>query len=156
MFKFLDDNGYVVELDFEGPYKIQPKHVLVLVRREGKWLCAVNKKRGIEFPGGKVEEGETLEEAAIREVYEETAVHISGLEKFAHYVVYDDKPFCKVVFTARVIQADEFIEQHETLGRLWLTQQELENHPDLSFYMKDEGMKMMLQEVKRSERKWND
>lgn len=33
------------------------------------------------FPGGKVEENETLEEAVIREVYEETKLNVAVIEK---------------------------------------------------------------------------
>ncbi|RHW33270.1 NUDIX domain-containing protein [Lysinibacillus yapensis] len=154
MFAFTDENGCFVELHFnKGPFEIPPKHVLVFVFHQGKWLCTIN-KRGVEFPGGKVEPGETLEEAAIREVYEETAIHISDLEWFAYYVVHDERPFSKAVFTAKVDKIDEFVNRHETLGRIWLTQEELEGHPNLSFYMKDEGMKKMLQEVKINEREW--
>lgn len=155
MFTFIDENGCNVQLRFDkGPFEIEPKHVLVFVFCDGKWLCAINKKRGVEFPGGKVEPGETLEEAAIREVYEETAVHISDLKWFAYYVVHDRVPFCKAVFTGKVEKIDEFVEEHETLGTIWLTTEELLKHPSLSFYMKDEGMKKMLQEVRHHERQW--
>lgn len=155
MFSFYDINGCKVNLYVEdSPFPIEPKHVLVFVQHNGKWLCTINKKRGVEFPGGKVESGETLEEAAIREVMEETAVHITNLEKFAHYVVFDETPFCKVVFTANVDRIDAFEGKFETSGVLWLTTEQLQSHPNLSFYMKDDGMKKMLQEVRRFEGKW--
>ena len=37
-------------------------------------------KGGWEFPGGKIEEGETSEEAAIREMIEETGLQILNLK----------------------------------------------------------------------------
>lgn len=154
MFTFYDVNGNKVELAFEGPFPIEPKHVLVLVQKDRKWLCTVNDKRGVEFPGGKVEENESLMEAAKREVYEETGVHIRDLKKFAHYTVYDETPFCKVVFTAKVESIEPFVQIHETSGRVFLSMDELIEHPNLSFYMKDDGMKKMLQEVKHLEREW--
>lgn len=157
MFTFIDENGLKVVLSFENKdYLVQPKHVLVFVQKDKKWLCTLNKKRGVEFPGGKVEEGETLEEAAKREVYEETKVHITKLNFFAHYTVYAKEPFCKVVYTAKVQDIDDFNATHETEGRVWLTTEELQNHPHLSFYMKDDGMKKMLQEVSIRESEWDN
>ena len=38
------------------------------------WLMVLNKKRGWELPGGKIEEGEKIDEAALRELYEETGL----------------------------------------------------------------------------------
>ncbi|CAM5218601.1 8-oxo-dGTP diphosphatase OS=Ureibacillus acetophenoni OX=614649 GN=SAMN05877842_102582 PE=4 SV=1 [Ureibacillus acetophenoni] len=155
MFTFIDENGCKVELSFkENQFSIQPTHVLVLVKYKEKWLCAINKKRGVEFPGGKLEHGETLEQAAIREVYEETSVHISDLKWFAEYLVHGENPFCKTVFTGKVERIDPFVEEHETIGMVWLSNEELLNHPNLSFYMRDEGMKKILQEVKQHERQW--
>lgn len=54
---------------------------------EGKYLCckrAAHKASGDkwEFPGGKAEPGENLEQALIREVREELAVDISVLRQF--------------------------------------------------------------------------
>lgn len=155
MFTFYDLNNNKVELSFEGPpFPLEPKHVLVLVQKDGKWLCTINQKRGVEFPGGKVELGETIEQATKREVYEETLVHITDLKLFAHYTVYEKIPFCKAVFVAKVARIEPFVQQYETVGRLFLTTEEVLQHPYASFYMKDEGMKKILQEVKQLEKEW--
>lgn len=155
IFTFIDKNGYKVVLKFDNKsFELEPKHVLILVQHNSKWLCTVHKERGIEFPGGKVEQGESLVAAAIREVYEETKVVIGDVQPFAHYIVYDDKPFCKVVFTAKVKSIEPFVKEFETIDRLWLAEEELFNHQNLSFYMQDDGMKKMLQEVKHIERQW--
>lgn len=157
MFTFTDENGFHVVLRFDrGPFEVVPRHVLILVQHRGKWLCAVHKNRGVEFPGGKQEEGETLEQAAIREVYEETQVRVKNVEWFAYYIVHTETPFCKAVYIAQVEEIDHFVGEFETTARLWLTEEELLQHPNLSFYMRDEGMKKMLQEVKHYEEKWND
>ena len=115
-------------------------HVLVVLQHEGKWLLTKHLKRGVEFPGGKKELGETIEEAAIRETLEETGVTLSNLEQIAAYVVYDEQPFCKAVFTGSVKSIDENHELHETAGAVWLTDDELNRCEHLSFHMKDEGM----------------
>lgn len=155
MFTFTDENGYRVDLRFDaGPFAIEPKHVLVFVQHEGKWLCTVHQTRGIEIPGGKQEPGETLEQAAVREVYEETSVVIGDVEPFAHYVVHDATPFCKMVYTGRVQRVEPFVGELETEARLWLTVEEIFAAPNLSFYMKDAGMKKMLEEVIHYERQW--
>ena len=155
MFTFLDEHGLKVDLRFdEGPFEIEPRHVLVIVQYEGKYLCAVHERRGVEFPGGKMEQGETLQEAAVREVMEETQVRIINPKWFAYYIVHDEVPFCKAVFVAKVHQIEPFTGDFETVERLWLTEEELRSHPSLSFYMKDDGMKKMLEEVKHFDYKW--
>lgn len=155
MFTFIDENGLTVDLRFDnGPFEVEPKHVLVLVQHEDKWLCTVHNHRGVEFPGGKQEEGESLMETAKREVYEEASIVIEDLKWFAHYTVHDKIPFCKAVFTAKVKEIKEFLGDYETIGVLWLTEEQLWQQPKLSFYMRDAGMKKMLQEVKNHERQW--
>ncbi len=69
---------------------------------------------------GKSSLDETLEQAAVREVYEETSVHISDLKWFADYLVHGENPFCKAVFTGKVERIDPFVEEHETIGMTWL------------------------------------
>lgn len=155
MFTFIDENNLKVDLRFdEGPFEVEPKHVLVIVQYEGKYLCAVHERRGVEFPGGKMEEGETLVQAAVREVMEETQVEVSDVKWFAYYIVHDTVPFCKAVFVAKVNKIWPFSGDFETVERLWLSEKELVQHPNLSFYMKDDGMRKMLEEVKHFDYAW--
>lgn len=151
MFSFIDLNGHQVDLSFErGRLALEPRHVLVFVKSHGKWLCTIHKNRGVEFPGGKTEEGETLEQAAIREVYEETGVVVHDLQWFAEYVVYEDQLFCKAVFIATFLRQDEVSFDYETAGMLWLTEEELFQRTDLSFHMKDGCMKKLLEKVEEN------
>ena len=75
---FKDLNGAHVELTLgENRFGMDARHVLVVLKHKGKWLLTQHSIRGIEFPGGKAEDGETIEEAAIRETIEETGVTIT-------------------------------------------------------------------------------
>lgn len=138
---FKDLQGAHVELTFgENRMGMEARHVLVVLKHEGKWLMTRHKVRGIEFPGGKAEEGETIAEAAIRETIEETGVTITNLVKFAEYVVVSNVTFCKAVYTGDVLKINENPQLFETEGALWMTDEELDACNDLSFHMKDAGM----------------
>jgi len=41
-------------------------------REDGCWIMVKNRSRGWELPGGRIGQGEAPEEAALRELYEET------------------------------------------------------------------------------------
>ena len=149
MLIFNDVNGGRVELTFgRNRYGIPARHVLVVLKHNSKWLLTHHSIRGIEFPGGKAEEGESIEEAAIREMIEETGVTITNLTQFAEYVVQSDMIFCKAVFTGEVAHIEDNPQLHETRGAVWMTNEELDACDNLSFYMKDEGMAAI--------RKWVD
>lgn len=141
-------NGFKVDLTFEKEmFELEINHVLVVLKHEGNWLLTKHKLRGVEFPGGKVEKGETLVEAAIRETLEETGVLINDLQYIAEYVVYGEIPFCKVVFTGAVVKIHSNYPLHETEGVVWMNDIELESFQDLSFHMKDEGMRAIRERV---------
>jgi 8-oxo-dGTP pyrophosphatase MutT (NUDIX family) len=49
--------------------------VIIAARTDGRWIfCRHKDHRGWELPGGHIEPGETPDQAAIRELYEETGV----------------------------------------------------------------------------------
>ena len=53
-----------------------------------KYIFSYNKKReGYEIPGGHIEEGETWEEAAKREIYEETGGIIKSIKPICIYKI---------------------------------------------------------------------
>lgn len=155
MFCFFDVNGFKVEMTFErGVLQVEPRHVLVFVRHKGKWLCTIHKNRGVEIPGGKLEQGETLEQAVLREVYEETGVVVEQPRWFAEYVVYDEVPFCKAAFIATFVRQDDVAFELETSGALWLSKEQLFVRDDLSFYMRDAGMYRLFEGLKYNAEQW--
>ena len=141
MLKFEDLQGANVELTFgPNPHHIESRHVLVMIKHNEHWLLTKHRIRGIEFPGGKAELGETIEQAAIRETMEETGVTIDNVHSFAEYVVFTDPPFCKAVFTGDIIHIEKDFTLMETEGAVWMTDAELDACTELSFHMKDRGM----------------
>jgi len=80
----LDDPGSVPR---RGPRRSRPlvrAAVVVLVDRRGRWLLQRRPLTGLlgglwEFPGGKIEPGESLRDAAVRELREETGWSASSL-----------------------------------------------------------------------------
>lgn len=151
--EYTDLNGYACRLSFErDDFQVTSRHVLVIAKFEGKWLLTEHRERGLEFPGGKAEAGESLAEAAKREVYEETGGVIENLEWFAEYLVHSDPPFCKTVFTGTVSAIDE-IKMMETNGAVLVESLEIDS--SFSFLMKDEGMKEIIKRV-NLDGKWKD
>lgn len=152
MLIFDDVNGGRVELTFEeNQFGMPARHVLVILKHNGKWLLTRHSVRGVEFPGGKAEHGETIEEAVIRETIEETGVMITDLVNFAEYVVRSNSTFCKAVFTGKVAEIDENPALHETEGAMWMTGEELDQCEELSFLMKDTGMEALRKWVEEHE-----
>jgi 8-oxo-dGTP diphosphatase len=148
MEKFLDYNGYEVELSLgAADFPFIPKHVLVIASHRGEWLLTRHKIRGLEFPGGKVEEGETLEEAAKRELHEETGGKASQLIRIGTYKVNQQKPFAKAIFFAEVDFLQDKGDYLETDGpQIWSGDLKSVKEDDrFSFVMKDDVITKSLQ-----------
>ncbi|MDO7485076.1 nucleoside triphosphatase YtkD [Peribacillus frigoritolerans] len=144
MKRFLDKNGYKVEFS-ENPVFEEPWHVFVLSRYKGRWVLTKHRERGLEFPGGKREAGESIEETAIREVYEETGGLVGQLQFLGQYKVHDPmKPFVKSIYYAELREVEKKENYLETEGPIFM-----ESLPDVlgeefSFIMKDEIVPLSL------------
>jgi ADP-ribose pyrophosphatase len=83
-----------------------PKHVLsaaaIVVNDKNEILLIKGPRRGWEMPGGQVEEGESLAQAAIRETKEESGIDIE-LIKFCGIFQNVGDSICNTLFLARPI-----------------------------------------------------
>ncbi len=96
----------------------QEDSILVTQRGYGEW------KGFWEFPGGKMEEGETQEEALIREIEEELDMLIEVGERI-ETVEYDYPQFHLVMhcFLCKIISGKLVLKEHEAAR--WLKKNEL-------------------------------
>jgi 8-oxo-dGTP diphosphatase len=148
---FLDIVGNKVVLSFEErSFPEEAKHVLVITQFGEDWLLTNHKKRGLEFPGGKMEQGETLEEAARREVYEETGAVLSKLIRLGEYRVEDpNETFVKAVFWGIVNHMENKPDYLETKGPSVIKGDilNLRFGNEYSFIMKDEVIAECLNKI---------
>lgn len=105
-------------------------HVAAAIIRDSEKILAAQRgygefKDGWEFPGGKLEPGETSSDACIREIQEELHVTIGNLEPLCT-VEHDYETFHLVMdcFTCRIANGTINDYEHENLrwletGELW-------------------------------------
>ncbi|TES46372.1 NUDIX hydrolase [Shouchella lehensis] len=83
-----------------------PKHILssatIVLNKKQELLLIKGPKRGWEFPGGQVEEGESLVDAAVRETKEETGLDVE-ISKFCGIFQNTTDSICNTLYLANVI-----------------------------------------------------
>ncbi|MDZ5474014.1 (deoxy)nucleoside triphosphate pyrophosphohydrolase [Bacillus sp. 31A1R] len=101
----------------------------VITYERGEILCALRSPKMSspnvwEFPGGKIEKGESPEEALIREIQEELGCAIKVYEQI------EDSKFAKekfiinlLTYKAEIVQGEPRAKEHQELK--WVTKQEL-------------------------------
>lgn len=141
MYMFKDFYHNKVKLSFDDhPFSKKPKHVWVICRYKGKWLLTRHKDRGLEFPGGKVEPGESARVAAIREVMEETGGTVRKIHYIAQYFVAGKAGnVIKNVYFADIESLLDRNTYYETHGPVLLESipENVEQNELYSFIMKD-------------------
>ncbi|WP_173915785.1 RNA deprotection pyrophosphohydrolase [Halobacillus sp. Marseille-Q1614] len=145
---FYDFYRNQVKLSFEDhPFSTAPKHVWVICRFQDQWLLTKHKDRGLEFPGGKVEKGETAEQAALREVFEETGAYVDKLNYIGQYYVSGKGgTIIKNVYYAYIEKLEDQPHYYETEGPVLLSRlpDSLKENKLYSFMMKDEVLPQCL------------
>lgn len=146
---FLDTKGNRVSLKFDDlSVEMAGEHVWILCRYQGRWLLTKHRERGLEFPGGKVEFGETPREAAIREVLEETGAEIEKLQFIGQYKVFsEDEVIVKNIYFAEIKSINEQSHYFETEGPRLIDSSLLAETigDEYSFIMKDDVLQKSLQ-----------
>ena len=103
-----------------------------IICKDGKFLiCQRPKGKNCEllweFPGGKIEPGETGEECIIREIQEELGVTLRVLRKLTD-VVYDypDKAVHLHFYITEIVHGELIRKEHHSFA--WITTAELSNY----------------------------
>ncbi len=102
-----------------------------LIERDGRLLAARRKEGGVfsgkwEFPGGKVEDGETPEECVVREVVEELGMLVEIL--FPLTPAFHRYPSLEVTiypFVSRIVSGEIVRNVHDAIS--WVQPQQMES-----------------------------
>ena len=106
--------------------------VAALIWKNGKFMICqrpAHKARGLlwEFVGGKVEPGETKEQALVRECREELAVTVAVQDKFMSLVhEYPDITIHLTVFNAYIAEGVPQLLEHNDIR--WIPPKEIKNY----------------------------
>ncbi|QZP30929.1 NUDIX hydrolase [Pseudomonas sp. DR48] len=84
----------------------QDRHVLLVRKPRSRWT----------LPGGKVERGETIADAAMRELYEETGLGVDGL---LYLMELETSSTRHHVYEASVLNSDEARPLNEIFDCMW-------------------------------------
>lgn len=105
----------------------------IIVNQDGKILIikrAVRKEKAYpglwDLPGGGVEEGETLQQAAVREAKEETGLDIKPGEDYFYVYHYEDKDLYVYGMISKISNTSVMLSEEHTECR-WISKDEYKN-----------------------------
>ncbi|MFD0679440.1 MULTISPECIES: NUDIX domain-containing protein [unclassified Paenibacillus] len=117
--------------------------VLIFAFYRGKLVLVRHHSRGWELPGGNREEGESIIQTVIREMYEETGGELDSIERIGQYLIYEKTRlvFVKNIYISKVRILRELPDGFETNAVMLVhtipKQLEIMNDPTFSPFMKD-------------------
>ena len=89
-----------------------PKHIIsasaIVINDINEILLIKGPRRGWELPGGQVEEGESIAQAAIRETREESGIEIEII-KFCGIYQNVERSICMTLFIAKPIGGEPIV-----------------------------------------------
>ncbi|HHY21241.1 MAG TPA: nucleoside triphosphatase YtkD [Bacilli bacterium] len=149
-YRFYNSTGQFIQLTFSESDEVNCylDHVWVICRYQQKWLLTNHKERGLEFPGGKIEQNEVAEQAVYREVFEETGGIIETLKFVGFYVVKSEEvSFNKGIYFARIEKLEEKDDYLETDGPMLVDElsAEIVKNAQFSFIMQDDVLLRTLE-----------
>jgi 8-oxo-dGTP diphosphatase len=105
----------------------------VVIKKDGRYLFVQEKQPSAyglwNFPAGRVDVGETIEEAAIREAKEESGYDIELIRKIDIFQENAQEP-AKHAFEARIIGGDLNFPKDELLDARWFDLDEIQAMKD--------------------------
>ncbi|WP_404404565.1 NUDIX domain-containing protein [Jeotgalibacillus malaysiensis] len=112
----------------------------VIENSKGEWLVVKKKYGGLKgkwsIPAGFVEEGETADQAAVREVKEETGMtaEVIRVAGFRSGVLKDTISDNMIIFVMKAMDESEALQipEDEIEEAAWIDKRELRDHPDVS------------------------
>lgn len=121
------------------------KFAVIIAKSAGKWVLCKHKERTThEVPGGHREEGESIEETARRELYEETGALEYTIQPICIYSVQKDsgQETFGMLYYAEVTSFEE--ELHSEIEKILLTEELSENwtYPDIQPILIEEAARL--------------
>lgn len=119
-------NGYnigsCVRVEYEGRF-------LLLVRSESDFNAGI-----FELPGGSVDAGESLEEAAVRELFEESGIvagenDVAPLGIFEFHNIETNKHKVKFAFSLKLLSTPKIELSPDHSKYVWLSRDEIQDLP---------------------------
>ena len=113
--------GAIIMAEMDGE-ESEESHKMIFATQRGYG----DLKDGWEFPGGKIEEGETSEQAIVREIKEELDTVIK-VEKYVDTIEYDYPKFHLSMdcFLCSIVEGDLVLKEHEAAK--WLTKETIDS-----------------------------